>query len=118
MAEPKIRELPFIKEVKPSVDFSSYPDVSLQPDIPAASQIKETTSFRELPFLEKSDFEIFGVPQYKLEEGGEKMKTVIDTVVQDVKNLYGDVGVPEEAKIPASEEEKKFFGFNTDLPTT
>jgi len=118
MAEPKIRELPFIKEVKPSVDFSSYPDVSLQPDIPAANQIKETTSFRELPFLEKSDFEIFGVPQYKLEEGGEKMKTVIDTVVQDVKNLYGDVGVPEEAKIPASEEEKKFFGFNTDLPTT
>lgn len=163
MAELKIKDLPFIKlkESKKSFDFSSYPDVSLQPDIAPSNNIPKTPTIRDMPFI-GSKFKLFGVPQTTLEEAGkkvtgdilslkdkmvsaEKLKegepeifgvgleqlekagekvkdeplfNVVDTVVQDVKNLYGDVGVPEEAKIPASKEEKEFFGFNTDIPIT
>lgn len=163
MAELKIKDLPFIKlkESKKSFDFSSYPDVSLQPDVAPSNNIPKTSTIKDMPFI-GSKFKLFGVPQTtlekagkkvtgdilslkdkmvsaeklkedepeifgvgleQLEKAGEKVKdepllNVVDTVVQDVKNLYGDVGVPEEAKIPASKEEKEFFGFNTDIPTT
>lgn len=113
MAELNIRDMPFIK----TQELNIQSDVSETNDQPIKSEI------RDMPFI-GSQFKLFGSEQTTLEKAYQKIKDqpvikVVDTVIQDVKNLYGDVGVPEEAKIPASKEEKEFFGFNTDaIPTT
>ena len=69
--------------------------------------------------IKQEDFEIFGTKRSVLEQEGTKVKNIIDVVVEDIKHLYGDVGVPEKAKVSGSDQEEQFFGFSTEaLPTT
>ena len=164
MAELKIRDLPFIKLEKSNTksNTTSFPDVSLQQDLPITTQEPTPPKVRDFPFI-GSKFKLFGSEQTTLEKAGEEVKAdllslkdkmvkieeplkkgepeifgvnlenlskgyekvkyqpaikIADTIIQDIKNLYGDVGVPEEAKIAGSKEEKEFFGFNTDSIST
>ena len=80
----------------------------------------DTTETNNLDFLKGTqELEIFGVPQSQLEEAAPKVQNILTNVKDDIVNFYGDVGVPEGAKIPGSKEEKEFFSFNTErFPTT
>ena len=80
----------------------------------------DTTETNNLDFLKGTqELEIFGVPQSQLEEAAPKVQNILTNVKDDIVNFYGDVGVPEGAKIPESKEEKEFFGFGTEqFPTT
>ena len=87
-------------------------------------QDNKSFTLDDIKQLSKKEPDIFGVPLSEAIEGGEKVKDsafgrIIDTVIQDQIKLYGDVGVPEAAKVPESKEEKEFFGFSTEkFPTT
>ena len=103
--------LSFLKDIPQE----TIPDVSLQPDIPAANQTTQTTQLADLSFLKKFEpgqFEIFGVKENELLQGAE-------TVKKDFIDYWKDLGVDESKYLPGTEEEKEFFGFNTvDMPTT
>ncbi len=98
------------------------------PSVLSLNELKEqksdSVSLNDLKKLNVSEPEIFGVPLSQAEIGGQKFADtpvgrVVDTAIQDQKKLFGDVGVPEPAKVPESKEEKEFFGFSTErFPTT
>ena len=71
----------------------------------------QDTNVPEHKEIKQEDFEIFGTKRSVLEQEGKKVKNIIDVVVEDIKHLYGDVGVPEKAKVSGSDQRRTIFWF-------
>lgn len=128
MADQRQADLSFLKNIGQDIqqtDLSflipkdNTPDISLQPTTPAINQTTPDSvtppQLTDLSFLkrefEPGQFEIFGIKENELLKGAE-------TIKEDFKNYWKDIGIDESQFLPGTKEEKEFFGFNTtSMPT-